>query len=154
MQDRTYYEIKFRNYPDIVKKKDLLVMLDNIDGRTATKLFKENYIFHFRVGRYIYIPKESIIDFLVSDAYIQFRQRVDWSRFRFSEDADEKIRIKILMLCEQPKSRRDLMYYLDISSRKTFVRLYLKPLLESGELQMTVPDQPSISTQKYVRVRK
>ncbi len=153
MQDRTYYEIKFRNYPDIVKKKDLLVMLDNIDGRTATKLFKENYIFHFRVGRYIYIPKESIIDFLVSDAYIQFRQRVDWSRFRFSEDVDEKIRIKILMLCEQPKSRRDLMYYLDISSRKTFVRLYLKPLLESGDLRMTVPEQPSISTQKYVRAR-
>ncbi len=154
MQDRTYYEAKFRDYPDVVTKKDFLVMLDNIDERTATKLFKENVVQHFRIGRFVYIPKESIINFLVSEEYIQFRKRVEWSRCRFCQDADEKVRRKILLLCEQPQTRRNLMYMLDIPSRKTFVRLYLKPMLASGELQMTIPDQPSISTQRYVRVRK
>ncbi len=154
MQDRTYYEAKFRDYPDVVTKRDFLVMLDNIDDRTATKLFKENAVHHFRVGRYVYIPKQSVIDFLISEEYIQFRKRVEWSRYRFCHDVDEKVRRKILLLCEQPQTRRDLMYMLDISSRKTFVRLYLKPMLASGELQMTIPNQPSISTQRYVRVRK
>lgn len=45
------------------------------------------------------------------------------------------------------------MYLLDIKSIKTFFRVYLKPLLESGELRMTHPEQPSVSTQKYIRVK-
>ncbi len=116
MQDRTYYEAKFRDYPDVVTKKDFLVMLDNIDDRTATKLFKENAVRTIRIGRFVYIPKESIIDFLISEKYIQFRKRVEWSRCRFCQDADEKVQRKILLLCEQPQTRRNLMYMLDIPS--------------------------------------
>ncbi len=154
MKDRTYYEVKFRDYPDVVTKKEFLTILDNIDPKTAAKLFQDNTVNHFRIGRFYYIPKQSVIDFLVSEEYIQFRKRVEWSRYRFCSDADEKVRRKILLLCEQPQTRRNLMYMLDIPSRKTFIRLYLKPMLESGELQMTIPDHPNISTQRYVRVRK
>jgi len=41
---------------------------------------------------------------------------------------------------------------LDVPSKKTFFRLYLKPLLEAGTIQMTIPNQRSVSTQHYVRV--
>ncbi len=154
MQDRTYYEVKFRDYPDVVTKQNFQVMLDNISGGTATKLFKENAVRTIRIGRILYIPKKSVIDFLCSEKYEEFRQRVEWSRYRFCSGADEKVRRKILLLCEQPQTRRNLMYMLDIPSRKTFIRLYLKPMLESGELRMTIPDHPNISTQRYIRVRK
>lgn len=69
-----------------------------------------------------------------------------------SADEIERGQQKILLLCEQPRTRKDLMYMLDVASKKTFFRLYLKPLLESGVLQMTIPDQRSVSTQRYVRV--
>jgi len=37
--------------------------------------------------------------------------------------------------------------YLD---RKNFKKIYIKPLIESGELNMTIPDKPTSKNQKYV----
>lgn len=99
------------------------------------------------------IPKDCVIDFMMTEEYEGFRIRVDAARFMKITDPEERKKEKLLFLCETPRGRKELMYPMDIKSKKTFFRVYLKPLLESGELQMTHPEQPSVSTQKYIRAK-
>lgn len=152
MQDRNYYELLFMAYPDVVTAKELKVMLGGVCEKTVFSMLRKNVIQHFRIGNAYHIPKVSVIDFMVSPEYLAFRRRIEYAKIKMTDDAVRKVQLKILILCETPKTKKELMYMLDVESKKTFSRLYLKPLLESGELQMTIPDQPSISTQKYVRV--
>ena len=76
---------------------------------------------------------------------------IDRAHLRGIEDKEERGKQKILYLCDTPQTRKKLMVLLDVKSKKTFFRVYLKPLLESGRLLMTHPDQPSISKQEYIR---
>jgi len=39
-----------------------------------------------------------------------------------------------------------------LTDRKHFRRRYLNPLLESGQLRMTMPNKPRSSLQKYIAV--
>lgn len=151
MQERYELEVKLRDYPDVVKIKELRLMLDGICESTALSLLHQNKIKHFRIRNHYRIPKVCVIDFMMSDEYVTFKKKVDCARLKKIDDKEERGKQKILLLCEKPQTRKDLMFLLDVKSKKTFFRLYLKPLLESGELQMTHPEQPSISTQRYIR---
>ena len=44
--------------------------------------------------------------------------------------------------------------FLGITSRAHFKKTYLRPLLESGQLQMTLPDKPQSRNQKYVTTQE
>ena len=44
-----------------------------------------------------------------------------------------------------------MMDFMGLVNRKHFGEHYLKPLLESGQLLMTLPDKPQSKNQKYVR---
>ena len=151
MATRMEYETKLRDYPDVVTIKELMLMLDGICERTALQLLHKDKIKHFRIRNKYCIPKACVIDFMLSDNYSAFKKNVEAAHFRKIQDKEEQVKQKILFLCEKPQTRKDLMFLLDMESKKTFFRLYLHPLLESGELQMTHPEQPSISTQRYIR---
>lgn len=151
MPKRFEYEVKLRDYPDVVTVKELRLMLGGVTENTVYSLLKKEKIGHFCISNQYLIPKAYVIDFMMSKEYETFRQKIESARFRRISDKDERVRQKLLFLCETPQTRKDLMYLLDVKSKKTFFRLYLRPLLESGELQMTHPEQPSISTQKYIR---
>ena len=151
MAARIEYETKLRDYPDVVTIKELMLMLDGICERTALQLLHTDKIKHFRIRNKYCIPKACVIDFMLSDNYSTFKKNVEAAHFRKLQDKEERAKQKILFLCEKPQTRKDLMFLLDVKSKKTFFRLYLRPLLESGELQMTHPEQPSISTQRYIR---
>ena len=56
----------------------------------------------------------------------------------------------ILGYCAIPRSRQELQAFCGLSGRNNFSKLYLKPLLESGQLRMTIPDKPNSRNQKYV----
>ena len=58
----------------------------------------------------------------------------------------------ILNYCTTPRSRQEIQAFCKLAGRNNFRKLYLKPLLESGQLQMTLPDKPSSGKQKYVAV--
>ncbi len=151
MQERYEYEAKLSGYPDVVTTKELMHILGGVCEHTAFSLLRQDKIKHFLIKNKYLIPKECIIDFMMSDEYADFQKRIEIARFKKIQDKEERGRQKILFLCEQPQTRKDLMYLLDVKSKKTFFRVYLKPLLESGELQMTIPNQPSVSTQRYIR---
>lgn len=57
----------------------------------------------------------------------------------------------ILSFCAVPHSRKEIQEYFGLSGRRHFHDAYLRPLLDSGKLVMTIPDKPNSRNQKYVR---
>ena len=64
--------------------------------------------------------------------------------------ADDIIK-ETIGFCDEPRTVKEIMEYLGLKSRDYFRRTVLMPLLESGDLEMTIPDKPRSSKQKYVR---
>ena len=62
------------------------------------------------------------------------------------------IKQKILDFCINPKSIKEISEYLGFKERKSTSK-YLKQLLESGMIAMTIPDKPNSSKQKYVTIK-
>ena len=46
------------------------------------------------------------------------------------------------------------MEYMEYKHTRNFTMLYLKPLLEKGLLQMTIPEKPNHKNQKYITKNK
>ena len=59
----------------------------------------------------------------------------------------------ILDYCSVSRSRQEIQAFCKLSGRNNFSRLYLKPLLESGQLRMTIPEKPNSKNQKYIAVK-
>ena len=57
---------------------------------------------------------------------------------------------KILEFCKEPKTTKEIMAYLGLRDRRNFYLKYMRPLLDSGKLQMTIPDKPNTKNQKYI----
>mgnify|MGYP007090045206 FL=1 len=67
---------------------------------------------------------------------------------------DKDIRSKIVSLClNAPQTREQLMQDCGMKNKAHFLKAYLKPMLETGELQLTVPDKPNSRNQKYIALR-
>ena len=62
------------------------------------------------------------------------------------EDEKEK---KIIAFCKTPRTRAEIMDFLELTDRKNFRERYLNPLLNKGKIFMTMPDKPSSPKQKY-----
>ncbi len=58
----------------------------------------------------------------------------------------------ILDFCKTPKSKAEIMEYCGYKSKKRFTANYLKPLLDTGKLVMTNPENPKNRNQKYITV--
>ena len=56
----------------------------------------------------------------------------------------------ILKKCEAPRSMAELQELLSYSNRSYFKKKIVNPLIESGLVQMTKPEKPNASNQKYV----
>ncbi len=63
----------------------------------------------------------------------------------------ETIKKKIWMYCSQPRSRDELMQFCRFKNRAYFTTKYMQPMLQSGQIMMTLPDKPNSKNQKYVR---
>ena len=48
-----------------------------------------------------------------------------------------------------PLSRREMMEKLGLKGRDNFERLYLRPALDNGLIEMTIPNKPNSHLQKY-----
>lgn len=60
-----------------------------------------------------------------------------------------KTQDKILAFCAEPRSKADIAEHCGYKNTKGFTLRYIKPLLESGQLRMTLPDKPNSRNQKY-----
>lgn len=55
----------------------------------------------------------------------------------------------IAQYCQTPRTAKEIMEFLGLKDRESFYKLYLKPMLETKSLLMTVPDNPKSRNQKY-----
>lgn len=67
------------------------------------------------------------------------------------DDLDEK---GLLEFCRIPRTRSEIIAFLDIASGQYALRRYLDPLVRSGAIQPTMPDKPRSPKQKYVTAVK
>lgn len=68
------------------------------------------------------------------------------------EAAQDKIE-NIVRFCSVPRTKDEIMKHMGLSSKRQFSERYMKPLLESGRLLMTLPDKPRSKNQKYVAAK-
>ena len=71
-----------------------------------------------------------------------------------AQDAAQDKTLKLLEFCTTPKTKIEIMQFLGYSSKRQFNEKFMKPLLESGQLVMTIPDKPNSKNQKYIRNEK
>ena len=58
---------------------------------------------------------------------------------------------KILEYCKTPRTRAELSDLLQVSSISYMMTRYINPLIDSGELKMTIPNKPQSRYQRYYR---
>ncbi len=56
---------------------------------------------------------------------------------------------KLLSACSETISREQLQIRLGIKDRKYFYKTYLKPALNGGFIEYTIPDKPKSKLQQY-----
>ena len=56
----------------------------------------------------------------------------------------------VLDFCITEKSKREICAHIGYRNLTYFTRKYLNPLLETGQLEMTIPDKPNSRKQKYI----
>ena len=59
---------------------------------------------------------------------------------------------QILAFCTKPKSKKELAAFCGFKDLRNFTLKDIKPLLESEQLEMTIPDKPNSRNQKYITV--
>ena len=60
-----------------------------------------------------------------------------------------QVAAQVMRFCEQDRSAKQIQELLGLKHRETFLNNYLKPLLASGWIEMTIPGKPRSSKQKY-----
>jgi hypothetical protein len=70
---RNDYLKKFASFPDVVTLNEFCAMLGGIGECTARKLLQKNRVEHFYIRCTYYIPKEKVVDYLLSDHYMKYR---------------------------------------------------------------------------------
>ena len=66
------------------------------------------------------------------------------------EKTYENVEEKILEFCMKAKSAKEIAEFCGYKGIDRFKRNYLKPLLKSGKVIMTIPDKPRSRNQKYI----
>ena len=65
------------------------------------------------------------------------------------EQVEAQVTAQVVAYCQEPKSAREIMTELGLKHWKTFQANYLKPLLNAGILERTIPGKPNSRLQKY-----
>ena len=69
-------------------------------------------------------------------------------------DSQVELREKIISYCRVPHSRKEIAAYCGFKDAKNFASKHLNALIKQGILEMTIPDKPRSSKQKYILVLK
>lgn len=60
----------------------------------------------------------------------------------------------LIAFCRVPRSRAEIIQYLEIASGQYALRRYLDPLIRAGAIRLTIPDKPRSKDQRYITVEK
>ena len=57
---------------------------------------------------------------------------------------------RIIEFCRKPKRKTEIAKYCGYTDERYFTKKYLKPLLQEGIIEMTIPDKPNSCNQRYI----
>lgn len=60
----------------------------------------------------------------------------------------------LLDFCKEPRSRKEIAAFLGLKTASYATERYIRPMLEEGKLEMTIPGKPKSTRQKYRTVNK
>ncbi len=73
--------------------------------------------------------------------------------FASKEQDKEQVTIKdLIQFCSVPRIRKEMQEFMGLTAGRNFSEKYIKPLLEAGKIEMTIPDKPNSRNQKYQKV--
>ena len=111
---------------------------------------REDFVVTFYNGEYPELyPEKLLKDKKTQDKKTQDKKTQD----KKTQDKKSINLNRILEICKEPKSIAEIMKELGFKSNKTLKRNYIKILIESGKLEMTIPDKPTSKNQKYITIQ-
>lgn len=69
--------------------------------------------------------------------------------YYLGEAQDKATEQAILNFCIEPKSSSEIMEYIGLKHREHFRKSILKPMIDNGLIELTIPDKPKSPKQKY-----
>ncbi len=67
--------------------------------------------------------------------------------------AEDRRSEALVSFCATPRTREEICAFLDLKSSPYVVKEYVRPLVQQGRLEMTIPAKPRSTKQKYVAAR-
>ena len=83
--------------------------------------------------------------------YLNSKNAHDNTQDDTQDDTPDSTTKSILQYCIKPRSMEDLLQFLGFKEKKS-VRRRLTPLIDKGQIAMTVPEKPTSKNQKYITV--
>ena len=68
------------------------------------------------------------------------------------QDKEQATIQDLIQFCSIPRSRKEMQEFMGLAGRRNFSERYIKPLLNAGKIEMTIPDKPNSKNQKYKKV--
>ena len=56
---------------------------------------------------------------------------------------------KLIVFCTEARTFGEMLAFMGLTDRTKFRRKYIHPLLETGILELTIPEKPNSQNQKY-----
>jgi Fic family protein len=92
------------------------------------------------------------IEFLLQGIYDSLKELNQTEQV--SVQVTEQVNKLMDIMGDMPRSNNELMNLVGIKHRPTFRKNYLLPAIEQGLIEMTIPDKPNSSKQKYVKTKE
>lgn len=71
-----------------------------------------------------------------------------------STPATEKSEFDLLNFCKTPRTKQEIADYIGVKTLFYTMQHYVRPLLDTKQLAMTIPDKPKSKNQKYYTIQK
>ncbi len=96
--------------------------------------------------------KELLINSLSDiDNYLRSLDDLRWAQVEKKiKSKVDRIFLKALLYCISPKTREEIFEHMKIYNNSRNFKNYIKPIIEVGWLQLTIPDKPTSKNQKYI----
>ena len=141
--DRLYEEMESVGLPEPEFRAESFMFYATIKNRLSMADFVESIQNNST-------QQNSTQDNSTQDNGTQDNSSQDNDRKKARRKEKDQMEKKILAYCAEPRKKSDIARYCGYRNVKSFAQNYLKPLIEAGLIEMTVPDKPTSRNQRYV----